>query len=90
MNIKAYPSLTAVPEPLDLVVITVPAEAVPKVLEDCVAAKAVNVHICSSGFGETGEAHRQKLEHTISDIALRGGLRVVGPNRWGCMCHPPA
>ena len=87
-NIKAYPSLTAVPEPLDLVVVAVPAEAVPKVLEDCIAAKAVNVHICSSGFGETGESRRKELESTIRDIAMRGGLRVIGPNAMGL--HVPS
>ena len=87
-NIKAYPSLTAIPEPLDLVVVAVPAEAVPKVLEDCIAVKALNVHICSSGFGETGESRRQNLERTIREIALRGGLRVVGPNSMGL--HVPS
>jgi len=87
-NIKVYPSLTAVPEPLDLVVVAVSAEAVPKVLEDCIAVKARNVHICSSGFGETGESHRKELESTIRDIAIRGGLRVIGPNAMGL--HVPS
>ena len=38
---KAYPNVTSVPEPLDLVIITVQAPVVPQVLEDCVAAKAL-------------------------------------------------
>jgi acyl-CoA synthetase (NDP forming) len=55
-GVKAYPNVTSVPESLDLVIITVQAPAVPQVLVDCVTAKALNVHICTSGFGETGEA----------------------------------
>jgi acyl-CoA synthetase (NDP forming) len=61
---------------------------VPKVLEDCIAVKARNVHICSSGFGETGEQRRKELESTIRDIALRGGLRIIGPNAMGL--HVPS
>ena len=87
-NIKAYPSLTAIPEHLDLVIVAVPAEAVPKVLEDCIAVGALNIHICSSGFGETGEARGQNLARTIQEIASRGGLRVVGPNSMGL--HVPS
>ncbi len=82
-GVKAYPSVTSVPEPLDLVIIAVPAPAVPQVLEDCVAAKPRNVHICSSGFGETGEAEGKLLENRIHEIALKNGLRVIGPNCMG-------
>lgn len=80
---KVYPSVTAIPEPLDLVMVTVPAAFVPQVLEDCVAAKALNVHICTSGFGETGEEEGKRLESRMRDIALMGGLRVIGPNCMG-------
>jgi len=77
---KAYPSVTAVPEPLDLVIIAVPAAGVPEVLEECVAARAANVHICTSGFAETGEAEGKILENRLREIAVQGGLRVIGPN----------
>ncbi|MEE8471251.1 MAG: CoA-binding protein [Dehalococcoidia bacterium] len=82
-GVKAYPNVTSVPEHLDLVTITVPAASVPQVLEDCIAAKALNVQICTSGFGETGAAEGKKLESRMREIAMRGGLRLIGPNCMG-------
>lgn len=80
---KVYPNVQAVPEHVDMVIVTVPAAAVPGVLEDCVTANALNVQICTSGFGETGQAEGRELENRIREIALSGGLRVVGPNCMG-------
>jgi len=61
-GLEAYSSVTEVPEALDLVVIATQAARVPKVLEDCVAAQPAYIHICSSGFSETGEAEGRILE----------------------------
>jgi len=85
---KVYPNLLSIPEHLDLVIITVKAAAVPKVLEECVAVKAMDVHICTSGFGETGEAEGKALEARLAEIAHKAGLRVCGPNAIGY--HVPA
>ncbi len=82
-GVKVYPSVGAVPEPVDMAIVTVPAAAVPHVLEDCAAAGVLNVQICTSGFGETGEAEGKRLETSIREIALREGLRVIGPNCMG-------
>ena len=82
-DVKAYPSVKSVPEALDLVIVAVPAVLVPHVLEDCLAVGALNIHICTAGFGETGEAVAKEIESRIRDIALKGGLRVVGPNCLG-------
>ncbi len=84
----AYPSVRAIPEPLDLVIVTIPAQGVPGVLEDCRAAGAVNVHICSAGFSETGEAEGKATEDRVREVASGSGLRVVGPNCLGY--HVPA
>jgi len=61
-GLKVYPSLLSVPEPLDLVIVTVKASAVPQVLEECVVVKAMDVHICTSGFGETGKLRARGLK----------------------------
>jgi len=82
-GVKAYPTVIAVPERLDLVIVAVPAAAVPQVLEDCAIAGALNVHICSAGFSETGEVEGAKIEKRVRDIALRGDFQVVGPNCLG-------
>jgi len=82
-GLKAYPNLAAVPEPVDLVLVTVPAPAVPHVLEDCIASGNKNIHIFTAGFSETGQAEGVELEKQIARIARRGGLRIVGPNCMG-------
>ena len=82
-GLKAYPNLQSIPEPVDLVIVAVPAVGVPGVLEDCIVAGVKNVHIFSSGFSETGEEEGRQLEERIIEIIRRGGLRVVGPNCMG-------
>ena len=87
-GLRVYSSVTSVPEPLDLVIVAVQAPAVPRVLEECAAAGALNVHVCSAGFGETREAEGEGLESAVREIALRGGLHLVGPNCMGI--HVPS
>lgn len=87
-GLKAYPNLVSVPEPIDLVIVTVPARDVPSVLEDCIAANAKNVHIFTAGFKEMGDEKGIALEEKLLEIAKRGGLRIVGPNSMGL--HIPA
>lgn len=83
MGFKAYPSVTAVPESIDLAIVAVPVRAVPAVLEDCSRAKIANIHICTSGFGESGLSEGMVIEARSREIAARGGLHVVGPNCLG-------
>lgn len=82
-GLKAYPNLVSVPEPIDLVIISVPASAVPAALKDCIASGNKNVHIFTAGFKETGEEEGVKLQKEIEEIAQSGSLRVVGPNCMG-------
>jgi len=80
---KAYPTVSAIPEPVDLVIISVPAAATPEVLEDCIVAGAKNIHMFTAGFEETGEPEAIDLGTRIREIAQRGGLRIIGPNCMG-------
>ena len=83
VGFKAYPSIASIPEPVDLVIVAVPAQALPGVLEDCIAADAKNVHVFTAGFEETGEKEGQELGRRVRVIIQRGGLRVIGPNCMG-------
>jgi acyl-CoA synthetase (NDP forming) len=83
LGFKAYPKISAIPEPVDLVIVAISAPGVPQVLEDCITAGVKNVHIFASGFGETGEKEGKILEKQILEIIKRGKLRVVGPNCMG-------
>jgi acyl-CoA synthetase (NDP forming) len=87
MGLKAYASILDIPEEVDNVVCAIPAPLTPRLMEDCVKAKAKAVTCYSAGFSETGEEEGLKLEKTIAEIARRGGVRVIGPNCLG-VHHP--
>lgn len=86
-GLKAYPDLAALPEPVDLVVISVPAPAVPGVLKDCAKTGNKNIHIFTAGFKETGETGALRLQKEIEEIAFSNNLKVIGPNCMG-LCIP--
>src|SRR5262245_23521041 len=56
LGIKAYPSIGAVPDALDLAVIVTPAPTVPGLIRECVEAGVKGAVIISAGFKETGAA----------------------------------
>ena len=82
---KLYRSVHEIPEPIDFAVIAVPAEHVPKALEECRLKGAAGAEILSSGFSEMGTPEGSRLEKEIKDICSLG-IRVVGPNCFGIYC----
>src|SRR5690348_14502380 len=85
LGIRAYPSISAVPDRVDLAVIVTPAESVPQMMRECANAGVGGAVIISAGFRETGSRGLQ-LEREILDAARGGGVRVIGPNCLGVMC----
>src|SRR5271166_3805887 len=83
LGIKAYPSVSELPDKVDLVVVTTPADSVPDVLAESVAAGIPAGIVISAGFKEHGE-HGKELEARISQI-IRGKMRLIGPNCLGVM-----
>ncbi len=79
---KAYPSLTDVPDEIDVACVIVGATHVPKVMEECVAKGVKAVIIYSSGFAEIGEEGK-KLQDEVLRLAKDGNIRVLGPNSIG-------
>lgn len=82
-GMKAYPDLKSLPEPVDLVIISIPAKFILDTLRECVATGNKNIHIFTSGFKETGEEEGIRLQTEMEKIAREGGLRVIGPNCMG-------
>jgi acyl-CoA synthetase (NDP forming) len=82
-GLRAYPSVAAIPEPIDLAILIIPAEQVPDELERCGAAGVKAAMILSSGFAETGGSTGVALQARIVAIAQRYGLTVCGPNNQG-------
>jgi len=81
LGYQVYPSLAAVPGPVDLACVSVPARAVPAALKECLHKGVPGAQVLSAGFGEEGEAG-QRLEDEVAAIAGRG-IRVIGPNCFG-------
>jgi len=77
----AFPSLAALPEPVDYAYIAVGAAAAPGLLRSA-GGKAKFAQVMSSGF--EGEAARRDL----AAAASAGGARLLGPNCLGA--HAPA
>lgn len=80
LEFQSYPSVTKIPIELDLVVIVVPANIVPNIMEDAASKRVKTVVIISSGFSEIGN---HELENQIVTIAKKAGIRVLGPNCLG-------
>jgi acetyltransferase len=85
LGVKAYPSLAAVPVPVELAVIVTPAPTVPGIIGECVAAGVKGAIIVSAGFRECGPAGAD-MERQIRGHLRGGSLRVLGPNCQGVVC----
>ena len=72
------PSVADLPEPVDAVVVAIPAAAVPAVIRDAVARDCGGAVVISAGFGEIDSG--RELERELREAALAGGLPVCGPN----------
>ena len=84
LGIKAYPSVEEIPETVDLAVIVTPADSVPGVIGQCIAAGVRGAIVISAGFKEHGE-HGKELERQILDQLRDSGMRLIGPNCLGVM-----
>ena len=85
----AYSSVRDVPGDIDLVVIAVPAPAVARVVDDCIAKRVGAIVVISAGFAETGGEGRAQ-EDAIRDRVRAAGIRMVGPNCMGVLNIDPA
>ncbi|UUX49807.1 acetate--CoA ligase family protein [Nisaea acidiphila] len=81
-GLKAYPSISDVPEAVDAAIVALPAPLVAETVEAC-AAKGVGACIVfSSGFSELG-AEGDAMQARLTEISRRTGIRVLGPNCLG-------
>ena len=84
LGLKCYRSVLEVPDPVDLAVLAVRAELVPRIMED-VGRRGIRAAIVVSGgfaeIGPEGEARQRALE----EVARRYGIRIIGPNCIGVL-----
>jgi acyl-CoA synthetase (NDP forming) len=84
----AYPKVSALPEPVDLVVVAVPVDALEEVVADAGAAGARTAVVLTAGLAETGPAGREIQERLVR-TAREYGMRLVGPNCLGALNTDP-
>ena len=80
--LHCYPSVLEVPDPVDLAIVFVPAQAAVKAVKDCASRGIKGVMVQSAGFAETG-AHGKSLQNELIRIHQETGIRIWGPNCMG-------
>ncbi len=81
-GLKCYPSVSQVPDPVDLAIVFVPAARVPGVVRECAQRGIRGVMIESGGFAESSDQGKQ-LQESIIAIRKETGMRIWGPNCMG-------
>ncbi len=85
LGLRCYPSVSAIKEEVDMVIISVPAKLVPEAIEDAGNAGAKVAVVISSGFKEVGN---KDLEDEVVMRARKYGMRILGPNIFGIVYTP--
>jgi acetyl coenzyme A synthetase (ADP forming)-like protein len=88
-SVKAYRSVSEIPDAVDLAVIVVPARLVVTVVEECAKKGVRGIVVITAGFSETGEAGT-RLETELLEVVRSAGMRMVGPNCLGMLNTDPA
>ena len=84
LGLKAYPTVTDVPESIDAAIVTVPAKLVPAMAEECGKKGVKGLIVITSGFSEAGH---KDLEEQIVETGKKYGMRILGPNIVGTLSN---
>src|SRR5215475_6460125 len=84
LGVKAYPSVSALPEPVDLVVVVTPPPSIPGIIGECGENGVQGAIVISAGFKEIGP-EGAVLEKQLLAEARAAGIRIIGPNCLGLM-----
>ncbi len=84
MGLKAYPSLSSIPEPVDLVVVTVALSMVPDIIREC-GQQGIHNMVVISGGGKELAGETRDLESNIRALAKQHSVRIIGCNCIGVL-----
>ncbi len=82
-GLQAYASLQDVPQDIDLVVVVLPAQAVPGIIEECAAKGVKGIVLITAGFKEIEDEEGAQLQEQIAELANQAGIPIIGPNTFG-------
>jgi acetate---CoA ligase (ADP-forming) len=87
LSLPVIASVTALPETVDLAIITVPVKFANQVAEECGQKGIKALSVITSGYSEVG---RHDLEDELISIAHKYGMCVLGPNIVGTLSNSDA
>jgi acetyltransferase len=79
---KVYAQLSQIPQPIDMVVVAIPAQLVLEVVAQAGQQQANSVVVISSGFKEAGNL---ELEQKLVVLCQRYHITLIGPNCLGLL-----
>lgn len=82
-GLRAFPTVEAIGEPVDLAIVAVPAPAAPDVMAQLGRAGTRAAVVFTSGFAEV--ANGSGLQHALATQAKTHGVQLLGPNCLGAM-----
>src|SRR5450631_3690958 len=85
LGVKAYRSVSEIPEQVDLAVIVTPPPSIPGIIRECGENGVQGAVVISAGFKEIGPEGAE-LERQLLREAQAANIRVIGPNCLGVMC----
>lgn len=85
LDLKCYKAATEIGAPIDLAILTVPAQFAIAATEDAGLAGTKVVAVITSGFSEVG---RRDLEEQLVETARRHQMGLIGPNIVGILNNP--
>lgn len=83
MGIRAYPTVKAFKEPVDLAIVVLRAKLVPNIFEECIEKKIRGIVLITAGFKEIDDPMGAELQKALAQMASEAGIPVVGPNTFG-------
>ena len=84
LSLPVFPSVSVLPEAVDLAIITVPVKFANQVAEECGQKGIKALSVITSGYSEVG---RHDLEDELIAIAHKYGMCVLGPNIVGSLSN---
>ncbi len=77
---KCFPSISAIPDTVDLLIICTPQSTVIPLMEEGTAKGVGGAVVYASGYGEVGTDEGRQNEKELMETAERLGIAVMGPN----------
>jgi acetyl coenzyme A synthetase (ADP forming)-like protein len=88
-SVPAYASVEAIPGPVDLAIVVVPAAQVIETVEACGRKGVKALVVISAGFSETGPEGKARQTELVR-VCRGAGMRLIGPNCMGIANTDPA